>query len=125
MFSFSLILLVITAAIPLPLWAFQLHHRVLIPSLPEAPFLNRASILSDAAGNPRIEPVPTLNADFDGFTKTAHVADALYQLALDPYPGQSTSLWLISSVKAVISTPSSLPVPLIFLSPVPLHRRCQ
>lgn len=104
MFSFASILVIIIAAVP-PSCAFQLHHRVLDPSLPESSFLNRASILSDAAGNLRIEPAPTFRSDFE----TAHVTDALYQLALDPSPGQSTSLWLVSSVKAVISFPSLLP----------------
>jgi len=100
MFSLASILAIILAALPLPLSAFQLHHRVLHPSLPEPSFLNRASILSDAAGNLRIEPLPTLQSHFDTFAETAHVTDALYQLALDPNPGQSTSLWLVSSVKA-------------------------
>jgi len=111
MLSFSFILVVTIAAVPVPLWAWQLHHRVLHPSLPEPPFLNRASILSDAAGNLRIQPAPSLQADFESFVETAHVTDALYQLALDPHPGQSTSLWLTSSIKAVISFPSSLPTP--------------
>lgn len=96
MFSFASILVIITAAVP-PSRAFQLHHRVLDPSLPEPSFVNRASLLSDAAGNLRIEPAP---AELE----SAHVTDALYQLALDP--GQSTSLWLLSSVKAVSSFPS-------------------
>jgi len=100
MFSFSFILVITFAAVPVPLWAWQLHHRVLHPSLPESPFLHRASILSDAAGNLRIQPAPSLQPDFDSFVETAHVTDALYQLALDPHPGQSTSLWLTSSIKA-------------------------
>ena len=111
MLLFSLILVITFAAVPVPLWAWQLHHRVLHPSLPEPPFLNRASILSDAAGNLRIQPAPSLQADFDSFVETAHVTDALYQLALDLQPGQSTSLWLTSSIKAVISFPPSLPTP--------------
>lgn len=112
MFSFSFILVITIAAVPVPLWAWQLHHRVLHPSLPDPSFLNRASILSDAAGNLRIDPAPSLQADFDSFVvETAHVTDALYQLALDPHPGQSTSLWLTSSIKAVISFPFSLPTP--------------
>jgi len=111
MFSFSFILVITIAAVPVPLWAWQLHHRVLHPSLPESPFLNRASILSDAGGNLRIHPAPSLQSDFDSFVETAHVTDALYQLALDPHPGQSTSLWLTSSVKAVISFPPSPPYP--------------
>lgn len=107
----SFLLFVITITIPAPLWAWQLYHRVLNPSLPESPFLNRASILSDAAGNLRIHPAPGLQADFDSFVETAHVTDALYQLALDPHPGQSTSLWLTSSIKAVLSFPPSLHSP--------------
>jgi hypothetical protein len=105
MFSFASILVIIIAAVP-PSRPFQLYHRVLDPSLPESSFLNRASILSDGVGNLRIEPAPTFQSDFE----SAHVTDALYQLALDPSrPGQSTSLWLVSSVKAVISFPSLLP----------------
>lgn len=111
MFSFSFILVITIAALPVPLWAWQLHHRVLHPSLPESPFLSRASILSDAAGNLRLHPAPSLQPDFDSFVETAHVTDALYQLALDPHPGQSTSLWLTSSIKAVISFPSYFPTP--------------
>jgi hypothetical protein len=96
MFSLFVLLLPV-----LPIHAYQLHHRILLPSAPpDAPFFNRASILPDAAGNPRIEPLPTAQADFEAFTRfeTPHVTDALYQLALDP---KGDFPWLISSVKAV------------------------
>ncbi|KAI0003100.1 hypothetical protein BJV74DRAFT_572028 [Russula compacta] len=92
---FTLLLLIFSAATPLH--AFQLHHRILHPSLPQLSFHNRASILSDVAGNPRIDPAPTFQSDFAAFAEAAHVTDALYQLALDP---GSDSPWLISSVKA-------------------------
>jgi hypothetical protein len=115
--SIASTVVIVLSVVPLPLWAIQLHHRVLHPSLPQSPFLNRASILSDAVGNPRIEPVPTLQSDFDTFAETAHLTDALYQLALDPNPGQSNSLWLVSSIKAVSSFPSYLSLPLSSSSP--------
>ncbi|KAH9966099.1 hypothetical protein BC827DRAFT_1182099 [Russula dissimulans] len=89
---FSLLLIISIALVPLH--AFKLHHRILNPSLPQPPFLQRAQILLDTAGNPRIDPLP---GHFEPF---AEVRDALYQLALDPQPGASHSLWLISSVKA-------------------------
>jgi hypothetical protein len=93
---FSLLLLLV-----LPVHALQLHHRLVHPSSPpDAPFFKRATIRPDHTGNPGIESVPTLQADFEAFTRfeTQHVTDALYQLALD---FQTDSPWLISSVKAV------------------------
>jgi hypothetical protein len=95
---FSLFILLVLPV--LPLHAFQLNHRVLNPSSPQSPFFPRASILPDAAGNPRIEPVPTFQADFEALAtfETSHATDALYQLAVDL---QGDSPWLISSVKAV------------------------
>lgn len=96
---FSLFLLLILPL--LPIHALHLHHRLIHPSSPsDSPFVKRASIRPDSAGNPAIDSVPTLQADFEAFTRfeTQHVTDALYQLALDP---QSDSPWLISSVKAV------------------------
>lgn len=121
MFSLFLILV-------LPLvHALQLHHRLIHPSSPpDEPFFKRASIHPDAAGNPRIESLPTLESDFEAFTRfeTQHVTDALYQLALDP---QSDSPWLISSVKAVcLSFPplhACSPSFLFFL--VPSRPHCQ
>jgi len=88
---FSLFLLLISFAL-VPLHAFKLHHRIFNPSLPQPPFLQRAQILLDTAGNPRIEPLQ------GHFEPLAEVRDALYQLALDP--GATDSPWLISSVKA-------------------------
>jgi len=89
---FSLFLVISIAL--LPLHAFKLHHRLHHPSLPQPDFQQRAQILLDSAGNPRIDP---LQAHFDAQAGK----DALYQLALDT--GTSDSLWLISSVKAVYS----------------------
>lgn len=95
---FSLFLLI---ALPiLPLHALQLHHRLIHPSSPpDSPFFKRGTIRPDDTGNPGIESAPTLQTDFEAFTRfeTPHVTDALYQLALDL---QTDAPWLISSVKA-------------------------
>ena len=97
-----------------PTLAFQLHHRILHPSSPEAPFFHRASVLpADTAGNPRIESVPTLQTDFARF-ETPRATDALYQLALDP---QGDSPWIISSVKAVRLVPTLRCLPLLIFHP--------
>ncbi|KAI9512200.1 hypothetical protein F5148DRAFT_55512 [Russula earlei] len=95
-------LLIALALFPPSHAAFHLFHRVISPSLHQPPFLHRAHILLDTAGIPRIEPPPppTLQSHFEAFAETAHVSDALYQLALDPHPGANDSLWLLSSVKA-------------------------
>ena len=117
----TLLLLIFFAAAPLH--AFQLHHRILHPSLPQPSFHNRASIFSDVTGHSHIDPAPTFQSDFAAFAETAHVTDALYQLALDP---GSDLPWLISSVKAV-SNPSFLPRgrPLTCLPAVSPRRYCQ
>ena len=112
---FSLFSLLVLA--PLPSLTFQLHHRILHPSSPDPPFFHRASILPDAAGNPRIESVPTLQTDFAKF-ETPRATDALYQLALDP---QGDSPWIIPSVKAVRPLPW-MSSPFHFSSPVPPRR---
>ena len=124
---FSLFLLLIVLPI-LPLQALQLHHRLIHPSSPpDSPFFKRASIRPDDTGNPGIESVPTLQADFEAFTRfetQQHVTDALYQLALDL---QTDSPWLISSVKAVSLSFLHLRArsPSFFFSPVPSPPRCQ
>jgi hypothetical protein len=92
-----------------PLTAFQLYHRIHHPSLDDQSFFRRGTI-QELDGKAHIEAVPSLQYDLLAFAETsAHVTDALYQLALDPHPGQSDSLWLISSVKAVTIFPP-LPV---------------
>jgi len=91
------LLIVISIAL-LPLQALKLHHRLLHPSLPQPSFQQRAQILPDTAGNPRIDPLPSLQDHFQVFAEATHGRDALYQLALET--GTSDSLWLISSVKA-------------------------
>jgi hypothetical protein len=97
---FPLLLLLLFSLLS-PLRAFQLYHRILHPSLPDQPFSRRGTIEEIDHGTVRIEAVPSLQYDALAFAETsAHVTDALYQLALDPYPGQSDSLWLISTVKA-------------------------
>ena len=98
MFLFSFIILISSFHLAQP---FQLYHRVLHPSLPEGPFLKRGSIL-DTTGNPRILSTSTVLQHGLPLAETsAHVTDALYQLALDP-GSKSDSLWLMSSIKAVI-----------------------
>jgi hypothetical protein len=90
-------------AIPSPsqVQAFRLYHRVFHPAFPEQQFFKRGSILSDDAGNHRIHSLSsTIQHELPLAETSAHVTDALYQLALDP--GKSDSLWLISSIKAVI-----------------------
>ncbi|KAI0251251.1 hypothetical protein BJV78DRAFT_1282540 [Lactifluus subvellereus] len=117
--------------------AFQLYHRVLHPSSPENPFVKRGSILlSDPTGNTRIQSTSTVQHDLPLAETSAHVTDALYQLALDP--GKSDSLWLISSIKAchlahatdehiVVHLPSPGGTPFAldyFLDPIPLDGTC-
>jgi hypothetical protein len=97
MFLFSIILIITPSLVQ----AFRLYHRVLHPAFPEQPFFKRGSILSDPIGNYRIQSLSsTIQHQLPLAETAAHVTDALYQLALDP--GKSDSLWLISSVKAVI-----------------------
>lgn len=109
---FSLIPLLVFIA---PLSAFQLYHRIHHPSLVDQTFFRRGTI-EEFDGKARIEAVPSLQYDLLAFAETsAHVTDALYQLALDP--GQSDSLWLISSVKAVTIFPPFLA---ILSHPIPL-----
>jgi hypothetical protein len=99
-----------------PLRAFQLYHRILHPSLPDQSFFHRGTI---DHGNARIEAAPSLQYDLLAFAETsAHVTDALYQLALDPHPGRSDSLWLVSTVKAV-TIPFSLPLPVLLSHSTP------
>jgi hypothetical protein len=121
---FSLLLLLVLPL--LPLHALQLHHRLIHPSSPpDSPFFKRAAIRPDDTGNPGIESVPTLQADFEAFTgfETQDVTDALYQLALDL---QTDSPWLISSVKAVsVSLSLRARSPSFFFSPVPSRPHCQ
>ncbi|KAH9179859.1 hypothetical protein EDB89DRAFT_1923561 [Lactarius sanguifluus] len=96
---FPLVFLVLSLVAPLR--AFQLYHRILHPSLPDQSFFHRGTIEEIDRGKARIEAAPTLQYDLLAFAETsAHVTDALYQLALDPHPGESDSLWLISTVKA-------------------------
>jgi hypothetical protein len=103
MLLFSIIITVSVSVVAFPslVQAFRLYHRVFHPSFPEQSFFKRGSILSDAPGNYRIQSLSsTVQHELPLAETSAHVTDALYQLALDP--GKSDSLWLISSVKAVI-----------------------
>ncbi|KAH8999263.1 hypothetical protein EDB92DRAFT_1940932 [Lactarius akahatsu] len=116
-------LLLVLSSFLAPLRAFQLYHRILHPSLPDQSFFHRGTIQH---GKARIEAAPSLQYDLLAFAETsAHVTDALYQLALDPHPGQSDSLWLISTVKAV-TIPFSPPSPLLLFSspPPPFFLQC-
>ncbi|KAH9062850.1 hypothetical protein EDB87DRAFT_1681954 [Lactarius vividus] len=132
----SLVFILVLVA---PLQAFQLYHRILHPSLPDQSFFQRGTIEEIEHGKARIEAAPSLQYDLLAFAETsAHVTDALYQLALDPHPGQSDSLWLISTVKAchlinttneriVIHLPSPGGTPFAldyFLDSVPSHGAC-
>ncbi len=103
MFLFHFYLFLLSSFLP-PLNAFQLYHRVFHHSLEDQNFFQRGTIQQTESGNARIEAAPSLQYDFLAFAETsAHVTDALYQLALalDPHPGHSDSIWIISSVKAV------------------------
>ncbi|KAI9466864.1 hypothetical protein BJY52DRAFT_1182371 [Lactarius psammicola] len=98
---FPLHLLLVLSSLLAPLRAYQLYHRILHPSLDDQSFFHRGTIEETERGKGRIEAVPSLQYDLLAFAETsAHVTDALYQLALDPHPGQTDSLWLISTVKA-------------------------
>ncbi|KAN0131454.1 hypothetical protein V8E53_010831 [Lactarius tabidus] len=130
--------LLVLLSLVAPLTAFQLYHRIHHPLLDDQSFFRRGTI-QELDGKAYIEAVPSLQYDLLAFAETsAHVTDALYQLALDPHPGQSDSLWLISSVKAchligptnehiVIHIPSLGGPPFAldyFLDSVPLDGSC-
>ena len=122
---FPLIPLLVLSSLLSPLRALQLYHRVLHPSLPDQSFFHRGTIEEIENGNAHIEAVPSLQYDPLAFAETsAHVTDALYQLALDPHPGQSDSLWLISSVKAVTTFLIHLPLLLSHSLPSPFFLQC-
>ncbi len=114
---FPLVFLLVLSSFLAPLRAFQLYHRILHPTLPDESFFHRGSIEEIDRGKARIEAAPSLQYDLLAFAETsAHVTDALYQLALDPHPGQTDSLWLISTVKAV-TIPFSPPLPVLLSHP--------
>ena len=105
MFTLIPLILILSSLIS-PLSAFKLYHRIIHPDIPDQSFLHRGTI-EEHDGNARIDAVPSLQYDLLAFAETSeHVTDTLYQLALDP--GQSDSLWLISSVKAVTIFPPLL-----------------
>ncbi|KAH9045560.1 hypothetical protein EDB85DRAFT_41343 [Lactarius pseudohatsudake] len=105
---FPLVFLLVLSSLVAPLRAFQLYHRILHPSLPDQSFFHRGTIEEIERGKARIEAAPSLQYDLLAFAETsAHVTDALYQLALDPHPGQSDSLWLISTVKCHLINPTN------------------
>ena len=115
---YPLISLLVLSSLVSPLLALQLYHRIIHPSSPDQSFFLRGTIEQFDHGNARIEAVPSLQYDdLLAFAETpAHVTDALYQLALDPSPGQPDSLWLISSVKAVMIFP---PLPVLLSRSLP------
>ncbi|KAH9846985.1 hypothetical protein C2E23DRAFT_890435 [Lenzites betulinus] len=90
----------------------RLKHRLFHPSLPAAPFSDRATVQLTGSGptaQARLVPSETLADDFLQFTAAAEgLKDALYQVALD-HPGDSEQAhWASSSVLAVSPFPFSV-----------------
>ncbi|CDO76260.1 hypothetical protein BN946_scf184470.g18 [Trametes cinnabarina] len=106
--SFLLLLLlpILSAHLALGRAASELRiaHRILHPSLPATPFLDRATVLLSGSGptaDARLVPSQTFADDLLDYTRTAQgLNDALYQVALE-HPGDSDqSQWAVSSVLA-------------------------
>ncbi|KAH9899817.1 hypothetical protein C8Q73DRAFT_335218 [Cubamyces lactineus] len=88
----------------------RIAHRVLHPSLPAAPFVDRATVLlsgSGPAATARLVPSETFAHEILDYSRTVEGSkDALYQVALE-HPGDADqSQWAISSVLAVSPFPS-------------------
>ncbi|KAJ3491455.1 hypothetical protein NLI96_g695 [Meripilus lineatus] len=90
--------------------SFRIHHRILVPSTPDLPFTERASLLLPHSG-PRtsasLVPSETLPTDFSAFSTSLQslyndnkLQNALYQLALERPSDKDQSHWHTSSVKA-------------------------
>ncbi|KAJ8481721.1 hypothetical protein ONZ51_g5809 [Trametes cubensis] len=82
----------------------RIAHRVLHPSLPAAPFVDRATILlsgSGPAATARLVPSETFTHEIVDYARSVEgLKDALYQVALE-HPGDADqSQWAISSVLA-------------------------
>lgn len=95
----------------------HLKHRILHPSLPAAPFVDRATVLLTGSGPTaaaRLVPSETLTDDLREYLEMAEgLRDALYQVALE-HPGRAEQAPLASSsVLAVSPFPSR---PCLFLA---------
>ncbi|KAI0352903.1 hypothetical protein OH77DRAFT_1360614, partial [Trametes cingulata] len=119
----------------------RVKHRIFHPSLPAAPFADRATLLLSGSGptaEARLVPSETLADDLLEYTHAVEgLKDALYQVALE-HPGDSEqSQWAISSVLAChlpYSTSESFTVHLdqngdpfsldYFVGPVPHNGAC-
>ncbi|GBE79536.1 hypothetical protein SCP_0207360 [Sparassis crispa] len=84
--------------------SLRVFHRVYHPSLPDSPFVQRASLSVSGIGpgaHARLLPSQSLPADLSRLAlATENIPGALYQVALEPRPDADPSLWHISAVKA-------------------------
>ncbi|KAI9000959.1 hypothetical protein BD414DRAFT_380298, partial [Trametes punicea] len=82
----------------------RLAHRILHPSLPAAPFTDRATLLLSGSGPSvaaRLVPSETFADDWLDYARTAEgLKDALYQVALEHPGGSDQPQWAVSSVRA-------------------------
>ncbi|KAI0375691.1 hypothetical protein BV20DRAFT_904344, partial [Pilatotrama ljubarskyi] len=144
MFSpLPLLLLLLPALLLLAQAAPQLRlkHRIFHPSLPAAPFDDRATLLLSGSGpsaEARLVPSETLADDLLVYTRAAEgLKDALYQVALEHPADTQQSQWAISSVLAChlpYSTSESFTIHLdqngdpfsldYFVGPVPHNGAC-
>lgn len=92
----------------------ELHikHKILHPSLPAAPFVDRATVLLTGSGPTaaaRLVPSETLTDDLREYLEMAEgLKDALYQVALE-HPGGAEQAQLASSSVLAVSRPPSRP----------------
>ncbi|OSD04303.1 hypothetical protein PYCCODRAFT_1476334 [Trametes coccinea BRFM310] len=90
----------------------RIAHRILHPSLPAAPFVDRAIVLLSGSGptaDARLVPSQTFAHDILDYTRAVEgLKDALYQVALEHPNDSDQSQWAISSVLAChLSTSTS------------------
>ncbi|RPD67109.1 hypothetical protein L227DRAFT_569298 [Lentinus tigrinus ALCF2SS1-6] len=82
----------------------RVHHRIFHPSLPAAPFAERATLRLSRSGPAtaaHLVPSETLAHDLRDFAATAEgLNDALYQVALEHPADQDQTQWASSSVLA-------------------------
>ncbi|KAI9063174.1 hypothetical protein FKP32DRAFT_1548279, partial [Trametes sanguinea] len=82
----------------------RIAHRILHPSLPAAPFVDRATVLLSGSGptaDARLVPSQTFAHDILDYTRAVDgLKDALYQVALEHPAHSDQSQWPISSVLA-------------------------
>lgn len=83
----------------------NLYHRVFHPSIPNLPYVHRASISFSPDSIPVMIPSPQLYDALISFSEMLetlqHTDDAWYQLALQHEGDRSNALWDLSSVKIV------------------------